>query len=338
MNVKDFLLTEEDHKILNLKHDYTKYHLIKDWIKDNPQKALNFRGKYSETLLHWAILNNLETTKNLVEYVGIDINSKDKNGNTPLDWLMERYFSNVILNIHNMIEAGRIFILNQTNKHAIYCYDKKAETKYDLVDIFSKSGSFEFIEHVYQKEGIKPLINISNQNKSILHNWILLGESIEKHQKLIELIETYKIDINTEDINGFTPLYYAVDGWLSKFELTEDFWIPVIKSLLRNGANPHHISKVERISEEKQENTEKVFLTPYNLFNLNIKEEKQYFEQFCLLIEESKEYIKHPEKRSKILEKEYQRYNLIDKQKPKFSILKFSKWLQNLKSTNLNKK
>ena len=330
MNLKEKInnnyLTENDLKILSLKHDYTKYHIINEWIKMNPKKALLYRGKYSETLLHWSILNNLETSKNLIEYIGIDVNQEDKNGNTPFDWLLERYFINVILNTHNMIETGRIFLLNQTNKHAIYLYNKQAKTKFNVIDLFSKSGSYEYIDYIFRKKSIDSLINLTDIKKSIIHNWILLGESIEKHQKLIEILENYKIDIDIQDIQGRTPLYYAIDGWITKPELTQDFWIPTIKSLLRNKANPfknsyniYNINKKEIINLTKKEieeaenniKNDEIILSPYNLLkNAN----SQLFEEFSILIEEANTFLTSSNKeKEEILKTEYDRYFKLDK-------------------------
>lgn len=230
LNFKNLFFNKQDEEILNYKHDYTKYHLIKHWIMNNPKKAKNWKGKYGETLLHWSIINNLEVTTMLIEYVGVDKDSKDKNELTPYDWLIERFFLNFVLNENKLNDEGRLFIMNQTNKHAIYLYQQKAKTKYDVVDMFSKSGTYEYIDYIFQKEGVDSLTHIGENQKSILHNWILLGESPEKHQKIHEILN-YGIDINIKDKNGFTPLYYAFDGLL--FKLDE----------IKQGTNKHFLEQ-----------------------------------------------------------------------------------------------
>ena len=71
------------------------------------------------------------------------------------------------------------------------------------------------------------LIQVRNQfNNTPLHTacW-------HKHPEIIELLLTLGADINAIGFHGFTPLHYAVwDG--------DTFCIPIVATLLENGADP----------------------------------------------------------------------------------------------------
>lgn len=319
--------TDKDLFIFNKKHDFNSYNLINEYIKNNLKKCFYWRGNNSESLLHWAVLNNLEATKNLINYVKLDVNLTDKNNKTPFDYLLDRYLYHVLLNIGDLNQNARVFITNQTNTHAIYLYSIGAKTQHDVVDFFSKSGSYQFLDYLYNEKGYEALIDIGEEKKTILHNWILLPECIEKHQKLIEILENYHFVIDVEDKEKRTPLFYAIDGMICKPELAESFFIPVIKSLLRQQANPFHNSlvindkyksnhnlSIQELEELKQNNRKEFedyynpYLNSYNLFDLNIEKEKELFLQYDNLIKEYEKYHSSPYEKEKILNKEYDFY------------------------------
>lgn len=266
-------LTKQDLEILKFKYDFNKSKILRDWIKKFPNKAKLYRGKNNETLLHWAAITNINLIKDLVNYIKLDVNEEDKYGSTPFDWLIERYFSNVVLNNNNLDQNSRYFMQYQTLEHSKYFYDVKAFTHYDVIDIFSKSGLFDFIDYIYKKEGLESLINLTETQKSVLHNWILVGESELKHKKIQDLLN-YGIDIDIEDKDGNTPLFYAIDALISKPEL-KDFLLPSIKTLLKENANPYHKNKDG--------------LSPYHLFNKTDKIENELFEIFNDMIKENQE-------------------------------------------------
>ena len=345
INVLSDSINEEDKIILESRLDYTKSSVITEWIRNNPKKALNWRGKHDETLLHWTILTSLHNSQFLVEDLGMSINVKDKDGRTPYDWLLERFFVNVVTNANQLEEKGRVFIMNQTNEHLIYLYNKNAHTRYDVVDLMSKTGSYKFIDYLYKKEGVYPLVNIGVNKKNILHNWLLLGESIEKHQKLIELLETYPIDINSTDIHGYSPVYYAIDGMLSlpedvktlnninsptskRYALIEPFWIPVLKSLFRNGGNLYQESFVKDLEGKN--------IAPLDLFDMEDKFQNALKQRVIDLYDEAQAIKNDPKLKSRVLEKEYKHYLQLETMKTQ-PTLKYGKWLRNLKSSIFKK-
>ena len=345
INVLSDSINEEDKIILESRLDYTKSSVITEWIRNNPKKALNWRGKHDETLLHWTILTSLHNSQFLVEDLGMSINVQDKDGRTPYDWLLERFFVNVVTNANQLEEKGRVFIMNQTNEHLIYLYNKNAHTRYDVVDLMSKTGSYKFIDYLYKKEGVYPLVNIGVNKKNILHNWLLLGESIEKHQKLIELLETYPIDINSIDIHGYSPVYYAIDGMLSlpedvktlnninsptskRYALIEPFWIPVLKSLFRNGGNLYQESFVKDLEGKN--------IAPLDLFDMEDKFQNALKQRVIDLYDEAQAIKNDPKLKSRVLEKEYKHYLQLETMKTQ-PTLKYGKWLRNLKSSIFKK-
>lgn len=344
-NALSDMITKEDKIILEARLDYTKSASITEWIKTNPQKALKWRGKHDETLLHWTILTSLHNTQMLVDDLGMSINVKDKNGRTPCDWLIERFFVNVVVNSNKLDEKGRVFIMNQTNEHLIYLYRKKAQTRHDIVDLMSKTGSYKFIDFLYKKEGIEALTNIGINKKTIIHNWLLLGESIEKHQKLIELLNTYPVDINATDVHGYTPVYYAIDGMLSlpedvqktgninsptvqRYMMIEPFWIPVLKSLFRNGGDLYKESFVEGENGKK--------IAPLDLFDVGDKFQLSLKERVVDLFNEAQAIKEDPKLKERVLNKEYKHYFQLEKEMKK-PILKYGSFLKNLKGNIFGK-
>jgi len=161
----------------------------------------------------------------------LNINEKDKFGGTALDWLIERYFITVVTPKAEISEDKKKEIAFLTSQNARILLDHGISTKFDIVDILTKTGAMDFI----QKTPLEQLNHISELDKSVIHNWILWsGNEYEKSLNLKKLLEL--CDINKGDINGDTPLYYAVDGWLFKPEL-EDVFKTAIICLLRHHAD-----------------------------------------------------------------------------------------------------
>lgn len=225
-------LTEYDENILKLKIEMNpnKQKPLLDWVASFPEKALFWRGNNGETLLHWASITSINLTKDILNYIGLS-NEKDKFGGTALDWLIERYFITVVTPKAEISEDKKKEIAFLTSQNARILLDHGISTKFDIVDILTKTGAMDFI----QQTPLEQLNHISELDKSAIHNWILWsGNEYEKNLNLKKLLKL--CDINKSDINGNTPLYYAIDGWLFKPEL-EDIFKTAIICLLRHHAD-----------------------------------------------------------------------------------------------------
>lgn len=253
------MFTEEDKLVLQYKNDTGRTQMIADWIKTFPQKAINWEGKHDETLFHWCAITSLTNLKILTEIHPEGIYQVDRFGNTPFDWVINRLGIYVVMGEGNLSEDGKLFILNQSNEIAAYLYDKKVPSKFDVTDWLSKSGSIAYIHHLYKEEGVEPLLNIGENDKSIIHNWLLLGERLQKHQMMIEILEKLPIHIDSVDNLKRSALYYAIDGWVFKPE-QQMFFEQAVKTLLRCGADPFLKSDItEELSyyEVEKETVEK---------------------------------------------------------------------------------
>ena len=144
----------------------------------------------------------------------LDLTTPDRFGNTPLDNAMKQgYFElrNTMLNIlqgqnkHDEVEKHRIKVHDELEKR-----EDKGIAAYNTTLLHIESDP----EHIKEllKMGCDP--NIRNSEGQTVFSAFIIQGNLEAAYKLLDL-EGEKVDVSTPDIDGFTPLWYAMgEGYL----------------------------------------------------------------------------------------------------------------------------
>ena len=124
INTPEYKASVEAIKKAKLKWDYVinpnGYTEVMLWLKYHKDPKDHPKGKMGESLLHWGVLSNLALTIELIDICGYDPNIKDKNGLTPLDWLMERFMYAVLQENEQMPKESKYKILKMTETNGIF--------------------------------------------------------------------------------------------------------------------------------------------------------------------------------------------------------------------------
>lgn len=212
------------------------------WLKTHKEAAIMMRGNKGESMLHWAVMSEYSLILDLIS-AGIDPNAKDNEGLTPFDWLVLRFWQAVIAKKGNKIinSEGLLKLKAQTLELGTVLWSNGgrpsiSESALNPGETWIRGGAWDLLEVMHSTEGKSALEGWFKDKRSALHVWILADETIQKHQYLEKML-SWGLDVNEEDINGRTPLWYAVEAWIVKPEWKK-ILIPSIKSLLKNGADP----------------------------------------------------------------------------------------------------
>lgn len=249
---------------------------VRAWLLNNQMKALILRGPQKETMLHWAVLSEYSLVIDLVD-TGIDINCKDKNGLTPMDWLIERFWELSTIKKDSIPYHGRLKLAAQTEELGLLAYSMGGRPT-DFNDLGKGSnnsaakmtmcGAFWYIEALYKDKGLDFLKNWLDNKRSVIHVWLLSLDNGMKYKRLQKMLD-WGLSIDEKDKDGRTPLWYVVEAWSlgndrARFE-------KIIKHLLKMGADP---------DEEDNEG-----VSPRLIMNLetNTSDEIKYLENFIRL-------------------------------------------------------
>lgn len=212
------------------------------WLKNHKEAAIMMKGSKGESMLHWAVMSEYSLILDLIS-AGIDPNAKDNEGLTPLDWLVLRFWQAIVEKKGSRIinAEGILKIRAQTIDLGTVLWSNggrsgKSESSLHAGEAWIRGGAWPLLELMKSTEGIDSLKNWFSDKRSALHVWVLAEETVEKHKQLENMLK-WGIDINEEDVNGRTPLWYAVEAWIVKPQW-EKTLIPAIKSLLKHGADP----------------------------------------------------------------------------------------------------
>ena len=275
INTPEYKASVEAIKKAKLKWDYVinpnGYTEVMLWLKYHKDPKDHPKGKMGESLLHWGVLSNLALTIELIDICGYDPNIKDKNGLTPLDWLMERFMYAVLQENEQMPKESKYKILKMTETNGIFLYEKGGRSTYNLVDLLVKGGAREFVANIYRNTGLSAFTNIGQYKANAFHSWVLLTGSQDQEILLKDLLR-YGLDINQVDEGGRTPLFYCVDSFICKPQYYLDIWKDKLLLLLKNGADPNI-----RNSDG---------YTVYDLFDQQSSQECEMLDEFKRLVRE----------------------------------------------------
>lgn len=216
---------------------------IRAWLFGNKLKALILRGPQGETMLHWAVLSEYSLILDLVD-AGININCQDKNGRTPMDWIVDRYWELCVLEKENIPYQGLLKLKAQTEELGTLVYslggrptdfENISEEDNNSAAKMAMGGAFWYIESLYRDKGLSYLKNWLNNKRSVIHVWILSSDDGLKYKNLEQMIK-WGLSIDEKDIDGRSPLWYLIEGWSlgsqrNKLE-------KVISQFLEMGADP----------------------------------------------------------------------------------------------------
>lgn len=241
---------------------------VRAWLLNNQMKALILRGPQSETMLHWAILSEYSLVIDLVD-TGIDINCKDKNKLTPMDWLIERFWEVNTLKKESIPYHGRLKLAAQTEELGLLAYSMGGRPsdfeKRDVGMINSAAkmtmcGAFWYIETLYKDQGLEALRNWLDNKRSVIHVWLLSLDNGMKYKRLQTMID-WGLSIDELDEDGRTPLWYTIQAWYLGNDRAR--MEKIIENLLKMGADPD-LEDFEGVSP-------RLILTPENSNNEDIK-------------------------------------------------------------------
>lgn len=207
---------------------------VQSWINQENNKPLvnNIKGKNGESLLHWAAMCNLGLSMDLLN-AGVDINVKDADNRTPLDWITERLYFVCIDSETAQSAEIKQNIIKISNYIGSSLINMGAKAK-DPMSIWVLTGSWELVKAQYDKEP-DSWLSIGPDNFSVMHFWpIAYFQSNEDKAFALNFFLEKNIDINRENDKGITPLYVAVEQWIVG-RCPEEH----IKLLVKKGANPN---------------------------------------------------------------------------------------------------
>lgn len=212
---------------------------VRAWIARHKESAILMKGHRGETMLHWAVMSEYGLLLDLI-LSGIDPNARDDSGLTPMDWLVNRFWVAAVLKKLNINQEGLLKLKAQTEDLGILLWSKggrvgKNEDALNAGDAWIRGGAWSLLSIMNETDGVESMKGWFKDKRSVLHSWILAEETTEKHRQLNKIL-SWGIDIDEEDINGRTALWYAVDAWIAEPNY-EKILIPAIKSLLKNGAD-----------------------------------------------------------------------------------------------------
>lgn len=223
---------------------------VRVWLKKHGEEAIKIRGvKYEESLLHWAALSDIGLIIDLFS-AGLDINIKDNLGRTPFDWVMERYwFSCINKNIH-IAEEGKHKIRWQTEEFAIMLwqnggrpgYWKDADLMRNIDDpqlffghVMCNGNLWGLMDIIYFSEGSDVFKGWPTNQRTLLHSWVTQPLT-DIRKKMFTVWMKRLGTVDAVDEQGRTPLWYAMDAWISDPK-KHGFLKEVVYFLIKKGAN-----------------------------------------------------------------------------------------------------
>ncbi|WP_342255471.1 ankyrin repeat domain-containing protein [Spiroplasma endosymbiont of Poecilobothrus nobilitatus] len=200
--------------ILQRNLDLTKLLINIDAVTD-----VNIQDKNILNPLYFAIeTENIEIIKLLIDN-GADVNLRDKNDLTPLHFAIET----------ENIEIIKLLIDNGADPNFLDCNNSFISPLHYAI-IKNKK---EMIKVLLKSKKIKNNIN----NKSYLNigclHWASLNLKNINNLEITKLLIDNGADVNLQDENGTTPIYYAIS--------TDN--IEIVKLLIDNGADVKNINK-----------------------------------------------------------------------------------------------
>ncbi len=185
------------------------FDIVKKIIDTGKVEDLNIKDNNEQSILHLAIqAGDLGMVKKMIDTDGINLNSQDKDGQTPFHLAVQGNNSNSVEIFKKMILTGRVDLNIQ---------DKKGRTPLYLA---LQAGNFVMLDKLIDTKGV--LFDIQDKNGQTPLHFALqhVKDFIGKTSILKKLIEAGGVNlIKIQDNNKQTPLHLAIQA--GNFELFE---------------------------------------------------------------------------------------------------------------------
>lgn len=186
------------------------------WVRQRPQEVLAARGSLGESVLHWAAVTNLALMVDIIN-AGMDVNTRDAAGKTPLDWQVEQAFAVCVDGQGDLRDSGRYHVrsLSESLSQALWRLGGRpgpARTM-DPVQVWSRAGMWSLLDMRIELGGQEVLKNLGKAGESALHGWVLAPDAPEKYRAQEKWLAQGWLAVDEPDAAGRTPLWYAARAW-----------------------------------------------------------------------------------------------------------------------------
>lgn len=218
------------------------------WLKkkENRQLALTLRGHQGETMLHWAALADDSLTLELIG-VGIDIQSVDDSGRTPIDWVFERMWMTHMEGVGHLTALNLRKLRLQTDDQAMILWRQGARRgvqDFDERHLAAHCGLWKFLQTLADLDGLPLAWSNLEGGNTVLHS--MAGSPNESgRDQLLALWKEKDLPLDGVNAAGQTALLLAVehrlalvDGQAIAIGAANDW----ICALVKAGADPNHSS------------------------------------------------------------------------------------------------
>lgn len=208
------------------------------WIKKYPDATRDARGDHGETALHWGAQSSLSLMTDLIN-LGIPTNATDQHGKTPQDWQNDRLFFTCIDPKVSLSAGGRLRVRKESELmiQALWGLGGRPglANPVEPLQIWARAGLWGLVD---MRRGLRTMKwkDLGDRRESLLHGWILAPDTPEKERRLEQALTEGQLSVNEPDRDSRSPLWMAVDGWLSRPAYARTLE-PAIQALLAKGAD-----------------------------------------------------------------------------------------------------
>lgn len=208
--------TEQPHPIWPALVNPHRFAEVRKALAKDPASLLAARGfRWGESAMHWIAMADPGAWIDAVA-AGGDPNATDNLGRTPLDWINDRLFMGAMAKHQRLGEPSRDRIRVATIKQVPAVWNVGGRP--------GKSVHSQPAVRLWLEAGLWDLLGLAVEDPTLwegwegglnaLHVWTTLADREGASTVLDRALET-GLDINAPDELGRSPLWLAVDAWLT---------------------------------------------------------------------------------------------------------------------------
>lgn len=217
---------------------------MRGWLSVHPEKALAWKGEFGETMMHWAFLSDWVFACELRDK-GLSFDDVDSTNRNPFDWLNDRLFGALVNeNTKGQLSmGGQERLRKQTEQQAISLWNVGARPHlgYSIQDgfygtVWLHAGCYALLPIAQEEHGVYDWLPSGG---NLLHACVLAPHMPPLWDLLSQASQ--QLDIDEEDDEGRTPLWYCVDAWV-KHPFLRKKMETLASHLIKLNAYPHQQS------------------------------------------------------------------------------------------------